>query len=83
MDARLEYYISQKSVGAYNSQAPLGRCRLPEKCTCRQSAYVMAARRLFGAAWTWTGWRTRELPVPAEPGRLLIRGYAKRPGELG
>ncbi|XP_032162066.1 39S ribosomal protein L54, mitochondrial [Mustela erminea] len=39
----------------------------------------MAARRLIGATWTWTCWRTLELPVPAEPGRLLIRGYAKRP----
>uniref|UniRef100_M3XYH0 Large ribosomal subunit protein mL54 n=1 Tax=Mustela putorius furo TaxID=9669 RepID=M3XYH0_MUSPF len=39
----------------------------------------MAARRLIGATWTWTCWRTLELLVPAEPGRLLIRGYAKRP----
>ncbi|KAM5230482.1 large ribosomal subunit protein mL54 isoform 1-T1 [Hipposideros larvatus] len=39
----------------------------------------MAARRLFGATRTWAGWRARELPDPAAPGRLLVRDYAKRP----
>nr|KAF6349431.1 mitochondrial ribosomal protein L54 [Myotis myotis] len=39
----------------------------------------MAARRLFGATRTWAGWRPRELPDPAAPGRLLVRDYAKKP----
>ncbi|EPQ03096.1 39S ribosomal protein L54, mitochondrial [Myotis brandtii] len=39
----------------------------------------MAARRLFGATRTWAGWRPRELPGPAAPGRLLVRDYAKKP----
>ncbi|XP_077716626.1 large ribosomal subunit protein mL54 [Canis aureus] len=39
----------------------------------------MAARRLFGATWSWARWRAREPMAPAEPGRLLVRGYAKRP----
>ncbi|KAF5927978.1 hypothetical protein HPG69_010514 [Diceros bicornis minor] len=39
----------------------------------------MAARRFFGATRTWAGWRARELLDPADPGRLLVRDYAKRP----
>ncbi|XP_023500180.2 39S ribosomal protein L54, mitochondrial [Equus quagga] len=38
----------------------------------------MAARRLFGAARTWAGWPARQLPDPADPGRLLVRDYAKK-----
>ncbi|XP_055969198.1 large ribosomal subunit protein mL54 [Sorex fumeus] len=39
----------------------------------------MAARRLFGVARFWVGWWPRELPEPADPGRCVVRGYAKRP----
>ncbi|XP_011822847.1 PREDICTED: 39S ribosomal protein L54, mitochondrial [Mandrillus leucophaeus] len=43
----------------------------------------MATRRLLGAARIWAGWGTRELLDPASPRRLLVRDYAKKPGELG
>ncbi|XP_049644671.1 39S ribosomal protein L54, mitochondrial [Suncus etruscus] len=40
----------------------------------------MAARRLFGVAGRlWLGCWPRELPEPADPRRLVARGYAKRP----
>nr|XP_019599486.1 PREDICTED: 39S ribosomal protein L54, mitochondrial [Rhinolophus sinicus] len=39
----------------------------------------MAALRVFGATRTWAGFRARELPDPAAPGRLLVRDYAKKP----
>ncbi|XP_024425014.1 large ribosomal subunit protein mL54 [Desmodus rotundus] len=38
----------------------------------------MAARSLFGVIRPWTGWRARELPGPATPGRLFLRNYAKK-----
>lgn len=43
----------------------------------------MAARRLFGAARSWAAWRAWELSDAAVSGRLHVRNYAKRPGELG
>ncbi|KAG8519119.1 39S ribosomal protein L54, mitochondrial [Galemys pyrenaicus] len=43
----------------------------------------MAARYLLGATRIWASRRPREVPDPANPGRLLARGYAKRPAMKG